>query len=95
MPDEFGHGVSETQAIETLLSAFNTRINFLDTASVYGHSEDRIGNSIKTRGGLPEGFIVATKADRDPTTNQFSADKIKRSVEGSSRRLGLKPLTLV
>jgi D-threo-aldose 1-dehydrogenase len=46
-------------------------------------------------GGLPEGFVLATKADRDLQTGNFSGDQIRRSVERSLRLLGLDHLQLV
>lgn len=95
MPAAFGHEVSSAQAIETVSTIFESPVNFLDTANNYGQSEIRIGESLKRRDGLPEGFIIATKADRDPDTNEFSAERIRFSVEESIRRLGLSYLPLV
>src|SRR3989344_1197623 len=72
MPDTFGYEVSTEQARKTVLAAFNGAgggsVNFFDTANNYGDSESRIGESLKIRGGLPDGCIIATKADRDPKT---------------------------
>jgi D-threo-aldose 1-dehydrogenase len=34
-------------------------------------------------GGLPEDFVLATKADRDLTTGDFSGEQMRRSVERS------------
>ncbi|MEK9134950.1 MAG: aldo/keto reductase [Patescibacteria group bacterium] len=95
MPKEFGYEVPEKQAAEVLFNIFEKQINFLDTASVYGDSELRIGEALRERGELPEGFIIATKADRNKETNDFSAGQIRKSVQGSCKRLGLKQLQLV
>lgn len=97
LPEAFAYGVSEDQALATLRAAFGGAINFLDTAAIYGfgESERRIGKVLAELGGLPEGFVVATKADRDPDTNDFSGDQFKRSVEGSLERLGLDHLHYV
>ncbi|MEK9180180.1 MAG: aldo/keto reductase [Patescibacteria group bacterium] len=94
VPD-LGYVVPEERAIEILLRVFDSPINFLDTANFYGESESRIGKAIKLRGGLSEGFVVATKADRDRQTNSFSASQVRKSVETSCSRLGLKHLPLV
>jgi D-threo-aldose 1-dehydrogenase len=50
---------------------------------------------IDERGGLPDGFVLETKVDRDMDTNDFSGDRVKRSVEESLERLGLDRLGLV
>ena len=92
---DLGYVVPEKKAIEILLKIFESPINFLDTANFYGESESRIGKAIKLKGGLPEDFILATKADRDRATNSFSAGQIRKSVETSIARLGLKRLPLV
>jgi len=91
MPETFSYGVPIAQALETLRAAFASPINFIDTAAAYGdgESERRIGAVIRELGGLPPGYVVATKADRDLKTGDFSGEQIKRSVEGSLQRLGL------
>lgn len=97
MPETFTYSTSEEQALATLRAAFDSPINFLDTAAAYGHgeSERRIGKAIRAKGGLPAGYVLATKADRDFTTGDFSGDQIKRSIEGSLERLGLDHLQYV
>lgn len=97
MPETFAYSVSEEQALATLRTAFDGPINFLDTSAIYGfgESERRIGLALRERGGLPPGFVLATKADRDPETGDFSGDQMRRSVERSLRLLGLDRLQLV
>jgi len=97
MPDTFGYAVPEEQAIATIRAIFASPINFLDTAAAYGdgESERRIGLVIRELGGLPNGFVLATKADRDLATRRFDAEQVKRSVERSLRLLGLDRLQLV
>ena len=97
MPETFDYEVPLEQALATLRLAFQSPINFLDTAAAYGdgESERRIGLVLRELGGIPSGFVVATKADRNLTTGDFSGDQIKRSVERSLRLLGLKRLQLV
>jgi D-threo-aldose 1-dehydrogenase len=46
-------------------------------------------------GGLPAGYVLATKADRDPANGDFSGEQMRRSVAGSLERLGLDHLQLV
>lgn len=85
----------EEQAIETLIHVFNSSFRFLDTSSIYGDSEERIGKAIKQFGGLPADFVIATKADRDVQTGDFSADQVKRSIEKSLSLLGIDSLPIV
>jgi Predicted oxidoreductases (related to aryl-alcohol dehydrogenases) len=97
MPETFAYSVAEDQAIATLTEAFRSPINFLDTAAAYGdgESERRIGIVLRNLGGLPPGFVLATKADRDLTTGDFSGDQIRRSVERSLTLLGLDRVQFV
>jgi len=97
MPETFGYAVPASQALETIRAVFRSPINFLDTAAAYGdgESERRIGLVLRELGGLPPGFVLATKADRNLQTGDYSGDQIKRSVERSLRLLGLDRLQLV
>ena len=96
MPETFGYGVDEERAFRTLEAILESPINFLDTAASYGdgESERRIGEVLRRRGGLPEGVVLATKADRDLQTGDFSGDQMRRSVERSLKLLGLDSLQL-
>ncbi len=96
MPETFEYGVDEDRAFQTLEVAFESPINFLDTAASYGdgESERRIGEVLNRRDGLPEGVVLATKADRDLQTGDFSGEQMRRSVERSLKLLGLDRLQL-
>lgn len=91
MPATFGYGVGEEQALATVRAALDSPITFLDTAASYGNgeSERRIGLALRERGGLPDNVVLATKADRDLRTGEFTGDQMRRSVERSLRLLGL------
>lgn len=97
MPETFKYHTPEDQALATIRAALASPINFLDTAAAYGEgeSERRIGKIIHENGGLPSGFVLATKADRCLQTGDFSGEQIKRSIEGSLLRLGLDHLQYV
>ena len=97
MPETFDYSVGEERARETLKAVLRSPINFLDTAASYGdgESERRIGGVLEEVGGLPEGVVLATKADRDLTTGNFSGEQMRRSVERSLRLLGMDRLQLV
>ena len=97
MPETFDYEAPLERALETIRALFASPINFLDTAAAYGdgESERRIGMVIKEMGGLPDGFVLATKGDRDLQTGDFSGEQFKRSIEGSLERLGLDTLQYV
>ncbi len=94
MPETFGYGVAEAQALATVRAALDSPISFLDTAASYGdgESERRIGVVIRERGGVPPGVVIATKADRDLHSGEYSGDQMRRSVERSLRLLGVDRL---
>jgi D-threo-aldose 1-dehydrogenase len=97
MPETFAYSVSEDSALATLRAAFGGPINFIDTAAAYGdgESERRIGLALRELGGLPVGYVLASKADRNLQTGDFSGEQIKRSVENSLRRLGLDRIQIM
>ncbi len=96
MPDVF-YLVPEEQALAVLRTAFHSPINFLDTAAAYGDGEGerRIGVVLRELDGLPPGYVLATKDDRDLRTGDFSGEQTKRSIERSLRLLGLDRLQIV
>jgi D-threo-aldose 1-dehydrogenase len=97
MPETFAYEVPEERALATVRAFFAGPLNFLDTAASYGdgESERRIGIVLGELGGLPPGFVLATKADRDLRTGVFTGEQMRRSVERSLRLLGLPQLQLV
>ena len=97
MPDTYGYEVSEARARATVEAIFDSPVNLLDTSNNYGfgRSEARIGEVIRDRGGLPEGFVLSTKLDRDMETRAFDADRARRSLEESLARLSLDRIPLL
>ncbi len=97
MPNSYGYHVDEERAKQTVRAIFDSPVNFLDTARMYGsgRSEERIGAVIRERGGLPDGFIISTKLDRDMETNRFDGDQVRRSLEQSLRALGVDRVQLL
>jgi D-threo-aldose 1-dehydrogenase len=86
---------TEEEALATVRAILDGPITFLDTASGYGESERRIGTVLQERGGLPSGFVLATKIDADRDTRDFGGDQARRCIEQSLRLLGLDRLQLV
>lgn len=95
MPEAFGYIVSESEAATTLVAALATSIKFVDTANIYGQSEERVGKALRAMPWLSDNLIIATKADRDKQTNSFSAKRMRESIQESCVRLGLNRLPLV
>ena len=97
MPDTYGYGVDEDRARAALDAIFDGPANCLDTSNNYGfgRSEIRIGEAIRARGGLPEGFVISTKLDREMETGRFDAGQARRSIEQSLDRLGVDKVGLL
>jgi D-threo-aldose 1-dehydrogenase len=97
MPETFAYGVPEERALATVRALLDSPINFIDTAASYGDGEGerRVGIVLRERGGLPAGYVLDTKADRDLQTGDFSGDQMRRSVERSLRLLGLEKIQLM
>jgi D-threo-aldose 1-dehydrogenase len=97
MPDTYGYAVDEERARATLRAILDGPANLLDTSRNYGNgrAEARIGAAIRERGGLPEGFVISTKLDRDSATGRFDAAQARRSLEESLAALGLDRVHLL
>jgi aryl-alcohol dehydrogenase-like predicted oxidoreductase len=81
----------------TVRYALGRGINFFDTATTYGDSEENLG---RVFAGLFERPVVATKvdlttADLDGSGPVDIAGAVRRSVDGSLRRLGFDRIDLV
>jgi D-threo-aldose 1-dehydrogenase len=97
MPDTYGYAVSEERARATLQAIFDSDVNLLDTSRAYGfgRSEARIGAAIRERGGLPAGFVLSTKLDRDMETRRFDGDRARASLDESLAALGIDRIPLL
>jgi D-threo-aldose 1-dehydrogenase len=96
MRETFAYGVDEEPALATIRAVLDSPMAFLDTAASYGdgESERRIGLVLRERGGVPPGVVIATKADRDLASGEFTGEQMRRSVERSLRLLGVDRLQL-
>ncbi len=97
MPENFGYDVPVQLGVATAQRALAGPFNFLDTSNGYsdGESERRVGAALRAAGGLPPGYVLATKVDPDPRTGDFSGQRVLRSVEESLERLGLDRVQLL
>ena len=97
MPAAYGYTVEADRAKATLKAMFASPANYLDTARNYGlgRGEERIGEVLGEIGGLPDGFIISSKLDRDFDTDLFDGDRARRSLEDSLTALGLDHIQLL
>lgn len=96
MPQTYGYTVERELALQTLRRVFAGPFRFVDTSNEYGggESELRLGTVLRELGGLPAGFVLATKVDPD-AGGDFSGARVHASVAESRERLGLDHLPLV
>jgi D-threo-aldose 1-dehydrogenase len=98
MAELYGYDVDEERAVGTVLAAFDSPVNFIDTSNGYGEdglAERRIGAAIRRAGGLPSDVVLATKVDPDPHTGDFSGERVRASLEESMERLGVDKIALL
>lgn len=97
MPETYGYAVSEKQAVETLVTIFQSDAPFIDTSRNYGmgESERRIGLALSALGGLPDSAVISTKLDRDMTTSRFDAARARQSLEESMSAMGVDRVQLL
>lgn len=69
----------------------------LDTSNNYqdGRSETALDEALARGGGTRSGTPIFTKVDRDPDTGAFDRDRVWRSFEESSGRLGIDRFPLL
>ena len=96
MPETLGRGVAADQGVTTVRRILAGPITFLDTSNGYGggESERRIGRALGEVGGMPSGFVLATKVDRG-VDGSFGAARVRQSLVESLQRLGLDRIQLL
>jgi aryl-alcohol dehydrogenase-like predicted oxidoreductase len=96
----FGQGTSREDALRLLDAAWDLGITTLDTADAYGggRSEEYIGTWLATKDAdVRDRVVIATKTFNPMTEGGdrgLAADRIRRQVETSLRRLGVDRIPL-
>src|SRR4051812_3963070 len=91
MPATYGYATGEAAAVATVEAVLASPVNFLDTSNGYGDDgagERRVGAAIRRAGGLPNGFVVATKVDPRPRPGGFSGARGRGARRGGRRGPG-------
>lgn len=94
---KWGEEFNPKEANTILETAYESGINFIDTADVYnnGESEKSIGKFMKNTGA---NFFVVTKCGRDlnpHTAEMYTPDAIEKFVDQSLSRLQLEKLDMI
>jgi len=97
-PDDPHGGIDPAESVALADALFRSDVvRYLDTSNNYGggESERRIGRALRAAHGIPAGFVLQTKADRDMATGDFSGSRMRESIAESLERLGLTHLPIV
>ncbi|MEJ1229702.1 MAG: aldo/keto reductase [Galbitalea sp.] len=95
MPGLYGYEVDEERAIATILSVFDSEINFLDTSNDYGQAER--GSAPRSAPGTacPTGSWWPPRWIPLPGDDDFSGKRVLASTAESLDRLGLDQFPLL
>ena len=77
---------------EVVKHALELGINYIDTAPLYGKSEELLGSALE---GVAEHFYIATKVGYDPPNFDYRRDSVLRSIERSLQRMRIPKLATV
>ncbi len=81
-----GIGAGRIDDIDLLARAADLGMNYIDTATCYGDSEDVIGRALAAHKGLRDKLVIATKWDPAANTPK---DQILASLDKSLTRMGI------
>ena len=90
---EWGHSPPEDRVLDAIRAVFDTGIDWIDTAEVYGggRSEELVGRAIA---GRRDEILIASKVAPRPAGSGFRAAEVRSACQGSLRRLGIDHLDL-
>jgi aryl-alcohol dehydrogenase-like predicted oxidoreductase len=90
---EWGESPPEERVLEAIRTVFETGIDWIDTAEVYGDgvSERLVGKAIQ---GRRDDVVVASKVAPRSEGSGFRPEDVRRACEGSLERLGTDRIDL-
>ena len=90
---EWGEAPPEEQVLEAIRTVFETGIDWIDTAEVYGRgrSEELVGRAIA---GRRDETLIFTKVAPQPDGSGFRAAQVRSACEASLKRLGTDHIDL-
>ena len=90
---EWGRSPHEGQVLDAIRAVFDTGIDWIDSAEVYGRgrSEELVGRAVA---GRRDEVRIASKVAPEPEGSGFEAAQVRSACEGSLRRLGTDHLDL-
>jgi aryl-alcohol dehydrogenase-like predicted oxidoreductase len=90
---EWGESPPEEQVLDAIRTVFETGIDWIDTAEVYGRgrSEELVGRAIE---GRRDEISIFTKVAPQPDGSGFRAAQVRSACEASLRRLGTDHIDL-
>jgi aryl-alcohol dehydrogenase-like predicted oxidoreductase len=89
----WGPNESEAAVIASIRAVFDTGINWIDTAEVYGNgvSETLVGRAIE---GRRDEVLIATKVAPSPEGSGFRPEEIAKACDASLGRMGIEHIDL-
>jgi voltage-dependent potassium channel beta subunit len=98
----FGRQVSEAVAQDCLVAAYDSGVNFIDSAEAYagGQAEAVLGRLLKKLGWRRGSYVVSTKFywglhDGPNERNTLNRKRLVEGIAGSLKRLGLEAVDLI
>ena len=85
-------GAGNLPGPEIVIRGAEKGINYIDTSTCYGASEDVIGRAIKNRPDLRDRLVIATKWDPGPKTPK---DRMLESLDASLRRMNVERIDVM
>jgi aryl-alcohol dehydrogenase-like predicted oxidoreductase len=89
----WGPNESEEAVVASIRAVFDTGINWIDTAEVYGNgvSETLVGRAVE---GRRDEVLIATKVAPSPEGSGFRPEEIAKACDASLGRMGIEHIDL-
>lgn len=95
LPALYDNQMTFEEGVAVAMAILDGPFNFVDTSNGYGDSERQLGEAMRRRGGLPDGFVLASKVDPASGSSDFTGERVTRSAAESLERLGVDHVDLL